>query len=255
MFSTINDMSAIGRAILKSTQIPVAMTRRWMKPHSFTSDYKTAIGAPWEIARIGDQFVYDAYTKAGTLSSYRAQFNLIPDFNLGVSILAVGDSNVSDSVNALIASYIFPALESIARAQASDIFTGQYAATDLNSSIIITTDEQPGLRISSWISNGTDILRVFNESLGNEHLNYVDFRLYPNQLYSGKHQIGFTGSFQQLPKEANDKPLPGCASIFTVGAVQYGNVGIESFVFDMDSKTGKVVAMEAMALRLRMEKV
>jgi CubicO group peptidase (beta-lactamase class C family) len=36
-YSSINDMKKIGKAILNSTILTPALTRRWMKPHSFTA--------------------------------------------------------------------------------------------------------------------------------------------------------------------------------------------------------------------------
>jgi hypothetical protein len=52
MYSSSGDMSSLGRAILRSTLLKPAMTRRWLKPTSFTSDPKALVGMPWGIRRI-----------------------------------------------------------------------------------------------------------------------------------------------------------------------------------------------------------
>jgi len=52
MFTSSTDLSNLGRAILRSTLLKPAMTRRWMKPFSFTSDPKAMVGMPWGVRRL-----------------------------------------------------------------------------------------------------------------------------------------------------------------------------------------------------------
>jgi hypothetical protein len=52
MFTSSTDLSNLGRAILRSTLIKPAMTRRWMKPFSFSSDPKAMVGMPWGVRRL-----------------------------------------------------------------------------------------------------------------------------------------------------------------------------------------------------------
>jgi hypothetical protein len=52
MYTSSGDLSSLGRAILRSTLLKPAMTRRWLKPVSFSSDPKAAVGMPWGIRRI-----------------------------------------------------------------------------------------------------------------------------------------------------------------------------------------------------------
>lgn len=52
MFTSSTDLSNLGRAILRSTLIKPAMTQRWMKPFSFTSDPKAMVGMPWGVRRL-----------------------------------------------------------------------------------------------------------------------------------------------------------------------------------------------------------
>src|SRR4051812_47844033 len=65
-FSTTNDMAKIGKAILNSTPLPQAQTRRWLKAATLTADVNLGVGSPWEIfrTRIGGRTV-DLYTKNG----------------------------------------------------------------------------------------------------------------------------------------------------------------------------------------------
>lgn len=52
MYTSAGDLSSLGRAILRSTLLKPAMTRRWLKPTSFSSDPMAAVGIPWGIRRI-----------------------------------------------------------------------------------------------------------------------------------------------------------------------------------------------------------
>jgi CubicO group peptidase (beta-lactamase class C family) len=52
MYASPGDLSSIGRAILRSTLLKPAMTRRWLKPVSFSSDPKASVGMPWGIRQI-----------------------------------------------------------------------------------------------------------------------------------------------------------------------------------------------------------
>jgi len=69
LFSSINDMTKIGRSILGSDILDQNTTRAWLKPASFISDLRGAVGRPWEIYRIdastSERGVIDTYGKGG----------------------------------------------------------------------------------------------------------------------------------------------------------------------------------------------
>lgn len=52
MFTSAGDMSSLGRAIMRSTLLKPAVTRRWLKPFAFTSDHKSLVGMPWGVRQI-----------------------------------------------------------------------------------------------------------------------------------------------------------------------------------------------------------
>ncbi|KAH8660133.1 beta-lactamase/transpeptidase-like protein, partial [Xylariales sp. PMI_506] len=258
-FSTTNDMASVGRAILNSTLLPSALTRRWMKPVSFTSDVNVAVGAPWEIFRtqVGNRTV-DMYCKNGGLGAYSTLFVLIPDFNFGFVILTasgLGESLTTNYVwflSEMIGSAVLPVLDEVARDQGNTTFAGHYSTNSLNSSLDIVVDEHPGLRVTNWISNGTDFLDALLQVSGGSSVDgsYVDFRLQPNQLYSGT-EIGFTGTWQVLPATIVSGPFSiNCPAWGSVDTATYGNVGIEEFVFEIDSKSKKAINIQPKAFRI-----
>ena len=68
VYSTTKDMRTFGKSILNSTLLSSALTRRWLKPHSFTPDRHISVGAPWEIMTYPStsRFPVRIYSKAGT---------------------------------------------------------------------------------------------------------------------------------------------------------------------------------------------
>ncbi|KAF2237137.1 beta-lactamase/transpeptidase-like protein [Viridothelium virens] len=180
-----------------------AQTRRWMKPVTFTAGINMAVGAPWEIyrAQVGGRTV-DLYTKDGGWGAYATLLVLVPDFKFGFSILTanligsnVGAKNVY-FIAEMLGSSILPALENVARQQANATFAGHYTsiASGLNSSLTVLVDIQPALRVENWVSNGT---KIFEEVIGLDSTSgdYIDFRIQPNNLYSGN-EVGFTRAWQ-----------------------------------------------------------
>lgn len=165
MFSSTNDLTSIGRSILSSTLIKPAITRRWLKPRGFVSNLFNAVGAPWEILRLPfpNNRIVDLYPKEGDLPGYSGLFVLIPDFSIGFSILSAGANPTTNNVILadLVTDTLLPSIEAAAREEADVLYAGTYTSPDksLNSSITICTDAaKPGLGVTSWISNGTDMI-------------------------------------------------------------------------------------------------
>ena len=62
-----------------------------MKPHTHTSQFSLSVGAPWEIRRVvlpSENRIIDVYTKTGDIFAYSSIIALIPEYNVGFSILA-----------------------------------------------------------------------------------------------------------------------------------------------------------------------
>lgn len=92
LVSTISDLAALGHAMLTSEILPAAITRRWMKPFTSTSNLRNSVGRPWEIYHYGTlptDPVIDIYTKTGTVGRYSSYFGLVPSHDVGFAILAV----------------------------------------------------------------------------------------------------------------------------------------------------------------------
>ena len=174
LFSTINDLAKFGIGILNSTLLSPSQTRKWMKPVTHTSSLTYSVGVPWEIIRWidpTDNSITDLYTKLGDSGAFGGASVLIPDYGAGFSFLgAHSNGSLKSSVDNLILDKItetvLPALKAQAAAEAQRKFVGTYVSTDpnLNSSVTIgiseegSTPSSRGLIITSWISNGTNVL-------------------------------------------------------------------------------------------------
>ncbi|KAK4494089.1 hypothetical protein PRZ48_014387 [Zasmidium cellare] len=283
-FSSTRDMAKMSKAILNSDMLPAATTRRWLKPKSFVESFEQGVGMPWEIFRLKvDGYTVDLYTKDGdctflttnsspvsprandpnpTVATYHSEIILIPQFGLGISLLTAtatqnGSIAVRQVLSNLLTSTVLPAVAKATKSQAHDTFAGHYTALPhLNSSLTIATDDLPGLKITSWISNGTDFKATFVEKYLGE-----DIRLMPNLLYDKTgDRVGFTATFS-VPKVDADPVADGdpstwywkCPSWIAAGAIRWGDVGVEQFVFERGGE-GVVEGVVSKGLRVRMKK-
>lgn len=252
IYASTKDVSTLGSAILSSKLLPPVVTRRWMKPAAHTADMHTFVGAPWEIYSIPEPRVIDLYTKAGDIGSYSAMFALSPDHNVGFTVLVSGDSATAAArkVPNLVVETLIPALEEAAKEDAHHRFSGTYALKRGNSSITITTDDSPGLKVTRWINDSEDMFIAAAMIMNLGDPSQVSIRLQPAGLESpGKI------SFRAIMRGPALGALGGapfglsCVSWFMTDSQKYGNVGIDEFLFDLNSH-GKAVSVSPRALRV-----
>jgi hypothetical protein len=208
-FSSTNEMAIIGRSILDYKLLTQAQTNRWLKPTSFVDEWSQGVGRPWEIfrRRINGQSV-ELYTKGGDWGVYHSLVALVPQYNVGFTILTAADPGPDASEDPLmngipnpIINMFLPAIDEIAKKQTAVKFGGRYSDKDANSSLTIGTDSNnTGLIVKEWISNGINVF----EALGATSSDFV-YRIMPNQLAFGKDKVGFTSLYEtaqpKLPKE------------------------------------------------------
>ncbi|KAI0967244.1 beta-lactamase/transpeptidase-like protein [Xylaria arbuscula] len=268
IYTSIGDLSEIGRAILSYKLLDPVMTRRWLKPFSFSTDPHASVGAPWGARRInvaGQPYRWiTAFNKAGRISDYSSVLAIIPDYDIGISVLLAGDLPANANFNLLdiVGGPLIPAIEEAARAEAGAIYNGHYAFTNLtqlNSSMTIETDDQPGLKVSQWISNGTDFAYI-STVLQNGYLPLTPrIRLYPTglegQSSSGGKRVVFKAVFEDAdaPSQAAVMFSTDCATWINVASVIYGSAAMDELIFDMDA-TGKVNSITSPSLRVTLDK-
>ncbi|KAI0378988.1 beta-lactamase/transpeptidase-like protein [Hypomontagnella monticulosa] len=273
MYTSSSDLSRAGRAILRSTLLPPSMTRRWLKPVTFSSDPRSGVGMPWGVRQLplSKDMPYQfatTFNKAGALGKYSTLFAVIPDFNIGFSILAAGEFPASltmDIADSLSNTYL-PTIVNTARIQANYTYGGTYNSPDpaINSSLSIVVDTvTPGLSLSSWISNGTNLMWYSVALSQNVTKDYWDkiqpsVRLYPTGLWDatpdGGKRVAFKAVFEDLSLPNATKPFTtDCSTWVTVAGIMYGSKPLDQFIFNINA-AGNVTSVENGALRNRLDK-
>lgn len=235
-------------------------TLRWMKPGSLTSSTTLFVGAPWEIVRTRSSIktgsLVDLYTKSGSVGAYQSLLVLIPDYQVTIAILAAGP----DAAAALhIATEtaiqtLLPALASAAKAESCSKFCGEYApvGASRDSSLVISTDDGPGLLLKEWTHQGHDLIAAgqaySNATRGGE---IKSLRLLPTGLRSGNQ-----ASYRAIVNITSYQYDPSVDYVFDPQAnlwgapdqLMYGGIAIDDFVFHLDGR-GRSAAIEPRVLR------
>ena len=252
MFSTLKDLAKAGNAILASSLISPAETRRWFKPVTHTSNLVNSVGMPWEIysyAIPAINPVVEVFTKLGTTGLYSSYIGFVPDYNTGFAILSA-DTEAPADLNAyadIVSIYLLPALEAAAREQAEKNYAGFYLSTEtaLDSNIVIETDDLPGLSVTALTYNGTNF-RATLAGLNRIEPSAFSMRLYPTNVQSSSRHA-FRAIFHDADALA-DAGTPTCVSWMSVDILTYGGISLDLFVFDLDD-SGRATQVEISALR------
>ena len=206
-----------------------------------------SVGAPWEILRAPSSRVGYMYTKNGEIPHYTAQVALMPDFDVGFSVLAASTITANSVKNVeilsdMIAQIFVSALEAAAKEEAHKNYAGTYTSKALNGSLTIATDNLPGLHITSFELNGTDIFPLAaslalepGASNGPER---VALRLYPIGLKSTRDgettRTGWRLVTQILPEALDPGAFStNCAEWINVDGTVYGIIGFDEFLFNL----------------------
>lgn len=232
-YTSLNDMRKIGKAMMKSTQLDPSVTRRWMKPHSLTSNTDTMVGAPWEILRAPGSPYTMMMTKGGDIGVYAAYITLIPELGVGFSILAAGESSIPDTriLADMMAATFVPATRDSARQEAKAHYEGDYsdAATGSNMTLALT-DNAPGIAVSQFTYAGQDVIgTILTELYGSN----VSMRLYPTGLSSSTlngTSVSAWRAIYQAPEQTDFGAFSeDCWSWIDVSSITYGKIQLAPF--------------------------
>ncbi|KGO73644.1 Beta-lactamase-like protein [Penicillium italicum] len=258
IFSSAKDMATFGRAVLSSTLVEHAVTRRWMKPVAHTSSLHHSVGAPWEIYSFLTPRRVDLYTKAGDLGLYSSSIALSPDHNAGFTVLLAGANShaMTSAIGEMVADIMLPALDEVARNQALERFGGTYALTSgsSNFSITITADDEAGLVVSEWTNNSVDMIKSLMGLQGVTDRSAISIRLQPSGLETPG-RISFLAVIYSLDVSEKAGPIVGsCFSWMLLESMVYGNVGLPEFEFALDHY-GHATSLSPRALRVTLPRV
>ncbi|KAI7774747.1 hypothetical protein LA080_007954 [Diaporthe eres] len=254
-FSSANDMRKIGKAMLGSTHLDPALTRRWMKPHSFLSNRDAAAGAPWEIYRAPGEPTVMMMTKAGDLGMYSSYVVLIPELKVGFTVLSAGQSASENTriLGDILVDTFVPAVRAAASDEVAEVYAGGFSDEATGSNItLVAKDTEPGLSVEQWSFGGQDVLSLLGKLKGAN----ITARLY----YSGLESETSSGTvsawravYQTVTRTVGPGPLsPICDSWFTVDGLTYGGVGLDEFL--VTTVEGKATSFEPRVLGVSMSR-
>lgn len=164
IYSSSSDLSKFLRYVLTHFNA-VTHAVNWLNPVSPSRGLNSFYGMPWEILRT-DRILKDSrrtiqfITKGGGLPGYTSIVVVIPDYELGVTILVAGGrEDLLGAMLEIVTVAIVRAAEQLAVRQLSERYAGTYQSSDpdLNSTITFTADHR-GFVAEKFISNSTNVL-------------------------------------------------------------------------------------------------
>jgi hypothetical protein len=216
-------------------------------------------------------FLYaTSYVKGGRVGAYTSAMTIIPDMDLGWTVMGSAPppelpDGLTGQLSTILGRQMLTLWLEVAREQANATYGGRYVAATpgLNSSLTIRADDdKPGIGVFGWVSNGTAMdpwTVAFGWPTNEDELKNMvpSTRLYPTGLEEELPDGGRRVSFRAVFEDLSDDPVlnsyvPTCNTwVRTIGI--YGSKPLDLFVFTFD-KGGKVTSVENMAMRARMDK-
>ncbi|KAL8748382.1 MAG: hypothetical protein Q9184_007344 [Pyrenodesmia sp. 2 TL-2023] len=183
---------------------------------------------------------------------------LLPDFDAGFSLLGSSSSVERSVVTAMLADTvtdtILPALLTQTEVEAERNFAGTYTSpvVDLNTTLTLSLNRsenaKPGLVVSSFISNGTDVLNT------TAFTGPSPVRLLPSVVDAGGSRIAFRTSPTREAQGGLFSGLLNVAFDWVAGDLgTYGGLAVGLFVFDTD-ENGRANAVRPAAWRIELQR-
>ncbi|KAK3290788.1 beta-lactamase/transpeptidase-like protein [Chaetomium fimeti] len=265
-YSSLTELTAIGRSILNSTLIPEFTTRRWLRPVTHASTPYFSMGSPWEIMRqrvpvsttpeTTRNRIADVYTKQGGGGEYTSLLGMSPDHEIGISICTAGlvTSPSFLAIRQLFMDIWLPAAEQAARDQALANLVGTYTLGDPEDPSTFSTAEiallpdEPAIALMSLVSNGTDVMALLRENTHQLDGFEGDMRMwyYPVGLESGEGDSKKM-AFRGVAGLEGKLPIEDCGSWAEGDRIRFGNYPTDMLIFEL-GKDGKAKGFEIPAL-------
>lgn len=239
IYTSSADMSKYLRYILTHYN-GINPALNWINPASPGEGINSFYGVPWEIFRtdkilLASKRTVQFITKGGGLPGYFSTIMLLPEYDIGITILVAGKAGLLGKLQNIIAVTLVRAAEALAIKQLQERYAGTYISQDpgLNSSLVLVADHR-GLVVEKFISNSTDVFRSdLKGMLGAPKDQDWYMQVFPTMLY--KDEDAREGEKWRLvaTKVRDDKDRgifdEFCAT--DVDFVAYGARAINEFVF------------------------
>jgi hypothetical protein len=159
----------------------------WFNPASYSTTTSSFYGMPWEIFRT-DRIIPSTsrpvtfVTKGGSHPGYNSIVIMLPEYDLGITILTAGPASLIGQIRELITVSTVNAAEEIAQSNLEARYTGIFTSENINSSLVLAHTDTKGLFIDSFISNSTDVISAWESMLGLEQGSFR-IQIIPTLLY------------------------------------------------------------------------
>jgi len=210
IFSSSSDLSRFLRYVLTHYNA-LTTSANWMQPASPTRGVRSFYGMPWEIFHsdrvlLNTQRTVRFVTKGGGQPGYSSIIMVLPEYDLGITILVAGPPTLLEKLQEASAEVV-RAAEQLAILELQQRYSGTFVSPDpsLNSSITLTADHR-GLIIEEFISNSTDVPRKILPMLAGPDVGETTvFQLVPTLLYQDeKEQQGERWRFVMLNQRSEE---------------------------------------------------
>jgi hypothetical protein len=234
-------------------------------------------GMPWEIFRTDTILDHTKrpvtfVTKSGGLPSYFSIIIVLPEYDLGVTILVAGQAALLVELRETVTVLLVRAAEAVAQKSLATKYAGSYSASTcgddsgLNSSITLAQSPHGGLYVESWISNGTDLMVALGGPLSELVGDVGDWRaqLVPTLLFRDEEKQA--GEVWRLEIVSERTKAPGQGKVWDdfcmtyVDNTRYAGVPLNEVVFWSDHgdkntmASGVAAEIELPAYRVRMRR-
>jgi CubicO group peptidase (beta-lactamase class C family) len=166
LYTSVADMTLYLQWILTHYN-GITHTLNWIQPASYGTGLNSFYGIPWEIFRTTSilspisrptTFI----TKGGNLDGYASNIIMIPEYDIGVTILIAGTSALMSPLREAVTVPLVRSLDNVVAKSAQSTYAGIYTPIDnsLNTTLELSASAERGLEIKQFISNGSDVLTV-----------------------------------------------------------------------------------------------
>lgn len=249
LYASASDLSKFLRYVLRHYNA-IATGVNWLLPASWSTGINTFYGMPWEFLRSDSVLEHSKRpvtlaTKSGGLPGYVSEIMLLPEYDIGITILVAGDIALLNRLMEIVSVGVIRAAEAAVWQHMAGVYTNTMVAVDsnLNSSISFETSPSHGLTISSFISNGTDMLAtVFPRFLGHQlttgnswHAQLVPTLLFKNES-AQEGEIWRMVVVEDRVEEQSGHKLFDDFCLTDLDTMEYGGLPLNEVVFWHDEE-------------------
>ncbi|TKA27392.1 hypothetical protein B0A50_05004 [Salinomyces thailandicus] len=244
IYSSSSDLSKFLRYILTHYNA-IVKGLNWIMPASWSMGMHNFYGMPFEIFRT-DRILEESrrpvtfVTKAGGEPDYFSRISMLPEYGLGITTLVTSEYGVLQELQEIVSVTLVRAAESAVWSALASSYAGSYAATDqsLNTSMHLSVSAGKVLEMTSFISNGTDVLSTLLPEFSyadQEPMALWHAQLQPTLLYKDfSHQRGEIWRLMTVSDRVgnqDERPIFDDLCLTDVDFGSYGGLPINEMVF------------------------